>query len=191
MNSFILKLSGDFPVSVIEFSSDVEPLDYLNDFKKRHSSVNADNCLAFCGDLVACFKWMTSKKPVDQWDKDWLLVAFQLLDLITIINGPNANIMVIVKLLEVRLSAVAETEAYPEVFDTPLPSDQKCPPTKLVICYHPLYIYHAKGPFLIQELASEWPAVEKWKSPSFWIKLAGHRSFPVEIGRSYLDPDWR
>ena len=54
-----------------------------------------------------------------------------------------------------------------------------------------LFKFNMANPILIQELISNWPALTKWKSPSFWISSAGHRFFPVEIGNNYLSEDWK
>ena len=45
-------------------------------------------------------------------------------------------------------------------------------------------------PVIIENLISDWPALSNWKVPSFWTERAGHRFFPVEIGRNYKDDIW-
>ena len=46
------------------------------------------------------------------------------------------------------------------------------------------------NPIIIENLIAHWPALKKWRKPSFWTKIAGHRFFPVEIGNNYLDESW-
>lgn len=35
-----------------------------------------------------------------------------------------------------------------------------------------------------------WPAINKWKDLNYFIKLAGSRLVPVEVGSSYADAEW-
>ena len=50
----------------------------------------------------------------------------------------------------------------------------------------------SKNPLVLRCFVSSWPAVERWKSISFWrkVSLNGSRLIPIEIGRDYLSDDW-
>lgn len=37
---------------------------------------------------------------------------------------------------------------------------------------------------------THWPAVNKWLNPHYFLKLAGTRTVPVEIGSHYADENW-
>lgn len=41
-------------------------------------------------------------------------------------------------------------------------------------------------PVVLKGLACRWPAVAKWRDPEFWVRTAGHRTVPVEVGEHYL-----
>ncbi|EPZ35584.1 Cupin-like domain-containing protein [Rozella allomycis CSF55] len=44
-------------------------------------------------------------------------------------------------------------------------------------------------PFVIRNLASDWPCVKKWRCISFWQRY-NNRIVPVEKGSDYTDPSW-
>uniref|UniRef100_A0A2S2PPD3 JmjC domain-containing protein 5 n=1 Tax=Schizaphis graminum TaxID=13262 RepID=A0A2S2PPD3_SCHGA len=48
----------------------------------------------------------------------------------------------------------------------------------------------SKKPIKITGNMEHWPATNKWKDLNYFIKLAGARLVPVEIGSSYADADW-
>lgn len=191
MESLLLKLSDTFPVSETDFSFDMHPTEYLHSFKSRIYRVNEDNCYRFCGELATCFQRMASKNPINQWDRDWLLIGFQLLDLILIISGPNEQVIDIIRELEKLPVVFSDVESFPVTFYTSFPAEEECLLDVVESLSPSSSISHFKQPFIITKLALKWPAVKKWQSPRFWIDLAGHRSFPVEIGKSYLEQDWR
>lgn len=45
-------------------------------------------------------------------------------------------------------------------------------------------------PLLLEGCLDDWEAIGLW-TPSYFTKSFGHRLVPVEIGKSYLDPDWK
>ncbi|CAK1552886.1 unnamed protein product [Leptosia nina] len=47
-----------------------------------------------------------------------------------------------------------------------------------------------KRPVILENCIDHWPALSKWKDSNYFIKLAGLRTVPIEIGREYTDPDW-
>ncbi|KAF2864331.1 Clavaminate synthase-like protein [Piedraia hortae CBS 480.64] len=69
-------------------------------------------------------------------------------------------------------------------FDIPIPHLN--PPT--------LETFQARAltPLIIPGGVAHWPAISKWTSTNYWMNatLGGRRLVPVEIGRSYTDPDW-
>lgn len=49
-----------------------------------------------------------------------------------------------------------------------------------------------RSPTVLTGILDHWPALEKWKSTSFWLDttMSGRRLVPIEVGRSYTDDDW-
>lgn len=45
-------------------------------------------------------------------------------------------------------------------------------------------------PVILENCINHWPALEKWKDQNYFIKLAGMRTIPVELGRDYTNEDW-
>jgi lysine-specific demethylase 8 len=47
-------------------------------------------------------------------------------------------------------------------------------------------------PLIITDAIEHWPALERWKQPSYLLErtLGGRRLVPVEVGRSYVDAGW-
>ena len=54
------------------------------------------------------------------------------------------------------------------------------------------FMQHAREPVILTSILEHWPALDKWKSASFWLDttLGGRRLVPIEVGRSYTDEDW-
>jgi lysine-specific demethylase 8 len=54
------------------------------------------------------------------------------------------------------------------------------------------HIQQRREPAVLTNVLDHWPALEKWKSTSFWLQttLGGRRLVPIEVGRSYADDDW-
>lgn len=118
----------------------------------------------------------------------------KLLDTVLIIYGPNNSIVKIVdESKEIDIVSVRHIQV-PDSFlvDTCcLTSQYECDKiTKLNDPSVSLFERNIHVPISIENLTSNWPALEKWKSPSFWVSTAGHRFFPVEIGNHYLDENW-
>ena len=45
-------------------------------------------------------------------------------------------------------------------------------------------------PVIITGAMASWPALAKWRKPSYWYSVAGPRTVPIELGRSYMDEEW-
>ena len=54
------------------------------------------------------------------------------------------------------------------------------------------HITDRAGPIVLEDILQHWPALELWKSISYWHdhSFDGRRLVPVELGRSYVDDDW-
>ncbi|EXJ57341.1 hypothetical protein A1O7_07688 [Cladophialophora yegresii CBS 114405] len=54
------------------------------------------------------------------------------------------------------------------------------------------HIQQRREPAVLTNVLGHWPALDKWKSISFWLEitLGGRRLVPIEVGRSYTDDDW-
>lgn len=45
-------------------------------------------------------------------------------------------------------------------------------------------------PAKILNCMSHWPAITKWKDLNYFMKLAGYRTVPIELGKKYDNDDW-
>ncbi|XP_059052366.1 bifunctional peptidase and arginyl-hydroxylase JMJD5 isoform X2 [Achroia grisella] len=45
-------------------------------------------------------------------------------------------------------------------------------------------------PAILNNCINHWPALNKWKHISYFNKVAGSRTVPIELGRVYTDSDW-
>ncbi|XP_070509952.1 bifunctional peptidase and arginyl-hydroxylase JMJD5 [Chironomus tepperi] len=45
-------------------------------------------------------------------------------------------------------------------------------------------------PVKILNCISHWPALDKWKDMNYFMNLAGYRTVPIELGRTYDDDEW-
>ncbi len=54
------------------------------------------------------------------------------------------------------------------------------------------HMANGEGPAILKDILQHWPAMELWKSLSYWHRhtFGGRRLVPVELGRSYVDDDW-
>ncbi|EFJ37386.1 hypothetical protein SELMODRAFT_75959 [Selaginella moellendorffii] len=46
-------------------------------------------------------------------------------------------------------------------------------------------------PAILTDTMAHWPAMEKWKDLSYFHKIAGNRTVPVEVGETYLAEGWK
>ena len=120
---------------------------------------------------------------------------FKLLDTSLIICGPDSNVVEVID-----KSYILVREPSIRIFPVPDSFDE-IPVSVLSIISNELKSIDDPSiglfqkcmafPVFIKGLISNWPALTKWNRPSFWIKIAGHRFFPVEIGCHYSDSNWR
>lgn len=126
----------------------------------------------------------------------WQHRYFEMLDTALIVGGPNLAIQCIVEESRCLLSSHFTHEpSAPAEFpsDISLARLETCPDASVVELHDPSLSEFKRRmlcPLILKGLTSLWPALEKWKLPSFWINLAGHRYLPVEIGRSYTESTW-
>lgn len=54
------------------------------------------------------------------------------------------------------------------------------------------FMQEKKEPAVMTSVLEHWPALENWRSASFWLEatLDGRRLVPIEVGRSYTDEEW-
>ncbi|KAK5051981.1 hypothetical protein LTR84_002785 [Exophiala bonariae] len=54
------------------------------------------------------------------------------------------------------------------------------------------FMLEKREPLILNDTLTHWPALEKWKTISYWLEatIHGRRLVPIEIGRSYTDDDW-
>jgi hypothetical protein len=45
-------------------------------------------------------------------------------------------------------------------------------------------------PVVVTGVLEHWPALKLWQNMSYLEQLAGHRTVPVEVGRTYLEDGW-
>lgn len=117
---------------------------------------------------------------------------FELLDTILILYGPNPDIVDIIDKSIGSVQQPFKSNSFPQTFDFGQFNDLK-KRKNITILKDPSIIEFQKNillPSVIEDLISDWPALKKWACPSFWIETAGHRFFPVEIGRDYEAEDW-
>lgn len=121
---------------------------------------------------------------------------FEILDTLLIIYGPNDEISKIIEMSE-RLKQIVFQNFNSTEIEFPIVDFHTITKPKhgqILTLSDPslgLFKSNMNSPLLIQNIISHWPALSKWKCPSFWIKCAGHRFFPVEIGDTYLSEDWK
>lgn len=121
---------------------------------------------------------------------------FEMLDTLLIVYGPNSDIFKVIELSE-RLKLIVFQNLNSTKTEFPIADFHtitKLNHDQILTLSDPslsLFKTSMNSPLLVQNLISHWPALTKWKNPSFWIKSAGHRFFPVEIGDSYLSVGWK
>lgn len=47
-----------------------------------------------------------------------------------------------------------------------------------------------KNPVVLKECIGHWPAIEKWHDSNYLISIAGERTVPIEIGKTYTNDEW-
>ena len=121
---------------------------------------------------------------------------FEILDTLLIIYGPDEDISSIIESSVMYKAVIAKSFVSPEkqfpTIDLNTIACFKC--DKIIVLNDPslsLFKNNMNAPIRINNLTSNWPALTKWNSPSFWISSAGHRFFPVEIGNNYLSENWK
>lgn len=181
-------LEQRFGSSQLDFSGDLETLFQL--LLERRAQVNASTVDSYCADCIGLFKRLA---PIDT-NK-----ACLLLDTVLILSGPNDEVQHLLDIycknpFKDHSSAIDDWPKYPEEFECrtvvpSLPQSASALPTVTDPSVKE-FLQLRRGPFIATDVSSSWPALKKWKSPKFWITLVGHRYFPVEVGSSYLDPDW-
>lgn len=50
--------------------------------------------------------------------------------------------------------------------------------------------FHLHQPTKLQNCISHWPAISKWNDLNYFIKVAGYRTVPIELGKAYDDDNW-
>ncbi|XP_013196334.2 bifunctional peptidase and arginyl-hydroxylase JMJD5 isoform X1 [Amyelois transitella] len=67
-------------------------------------------------------------------------------------------------------------------------------PIEIVDCPSMEHFYRnyilREQPIILSNGINHWPALNKWKDPEYFKKLAGPRTVPVELGKVYTDSDW-
>jgi len=80
----------------------------------------------------------------------------------------------------------------PSIFET-----FECPPLSNPICRisGPISLSQFKflknkgEPFILENIISDWPAMEKWNF-DYFLEVMAERTVPVEIGEKYTDDNW-
>lgn len=121
---------------------------------------------------------------------------FEILDTLLIVYGPNDDVSKVIEVSTKLKHIVFQNfnSARNEFPTTDFDMITTTKHDKILTLSDPslsLFKTNMNSPLLIQKLITLWPALTKWKNPSFWIKCAGHRFFPVEIGDSYLSEGWK
>lgn len=124
------------------------------------------------------------------------LKYFEILDTLLIVYGPDEDINNIIQNSENYQAVISENfdstkKEFPSIDSNSILSVKH---NGIIILNDPslsLFKKNMVAPILIKDLISDWPALTKWKSPSFWLNTAGHRFFPVEIGKNYLSENWK
>lgn len=120
---------------------------------------------------------------------------FKILDTLLIIFGPDKNIIDIIENSS-NLKDIVAKEYYTSKNEFPIVDfneKELLKKDQILILSDPnltLFRNNMNKPILIFDFVSNWPALTKWKSPNFWINLAGHRFFPVELGDNYMSKEW-
>lgn len=47
-----------------------------------------------------------------------------------------------------------------------------------------------KIPVVLKKCIDDWPAMNRWNRPAYFMANYGHRVVPVEFGSKYTDQDW-
>lgn len=119
---------------------------------------------------------------------------FKLLDTALILYGPDPDIVELIDASCILRTIPFDLTSLPDSFEAFSPENKlSLAFSELVILKDPsisIFQKNMMSPVIIEGLTANWPALKKWDKPSFWVNTAGHRFFPVEIGRHYLDDDW-
>jgi lysine-specific demethylase 8 len=102
-----------------------------------------------------------------------------------------SNTSLLIPLLSVEIHKVPFIE--PNCFDVAPSSENEC---EIAIVESPSIEHfwtsylHLHRPAKLIECINHWPALEKWKDVNYFIKTAGYRTVPIELGRTYDDDKW-
>jgi hypothetical protein len=117
---------------------------------------------------------------------------FKTLDTLLIVRGPNQKLNDILQMSDVLV--FDESKAFSNlVFNSNIfvkITSKYSDILKLEFPSLAEFSSRMNRPILLTGLIENWAALQKWKIPSFWSLIAGHRFFPVEIGESYLSTKW-
>jgi hypothetical protein len=127
------------------------------------------------------------------------LQAISILDHAIIIAGPCGEgrldlVLDVIGRLQASVPADTPTPPHPLTTNQARPSSsQLCtipspqPPSLLAF-----QKTHSHAPFILRNYASEWPAVNNWKSATYLRSISGPgRVIPIEIGHDYRLGDWK
>lgn len=145
--------------------------------------------------VALSYAFLLYNTTIEPIPSDIVYKYFKLLDTVLIICGPDSKVVEVINESRILLqrSSMADFTIYNTFDELPYSSELPLLTNELETINDPsvrIFQNCMKSPIVIKGLASNWPALEKWNRPSFWIETAGHRFFPVEIGRHYLDDSW-
>jgi hypothetical protein len=141
----------------------------------------------------AFWLYNTSPEPMNSQD---IYTYFKLLDTSLIVCGPDSNVVEVIDKSHILIGkcSIITFSEHDSFNEQTLISELPILSNELKVIDDPSIGYFQKCmgyPVSINGLISNWPALARWNRPSFWVEIAGHRFFPVEIGCHYLDTDWR
>lgn len=118
----------------------------------------------------------------------------KLIDTVLIIYGPNDILVNIIEQSRttgiITLNKMPVPDSFPSFTSHLITLDESGEVNKMSDPSIYLFEKSMNAPILLENMISNWPALTKWETPSFWVSIAGHRFFPVEIGNHYLNDNW-
>lgn len=140
----------------------------------------------------AFWLYYTSTEPLPSYTS---YKYFKLLDTVLIVYGPDPNIVKVIDESRFLMDVSSITNfSFSDSFDE-INYAYVAPILFRELAYISdpsvgIFKKYMNSPIVIKDLISHWSALKKWDKPSFWVELAGHRFFPVEIGCHYQDIYW-
>lgn len=117
------------------------------------------------------------------------LQCFEVLDMIIIVCGPKELILEIMDHLEAQLELPSlHVPFVPSSIDVKPTAPS---PSRYSDIFLEDFMSTPNVPKIINGLIDHWPALRVWSHPHYFFNTMRHRLVPVELGESYMEPNWK